>query len=298
MSGTNTCDNCGKEVGESGYTAKPDGNRICYPKCNPNNDVEMQEHIDEKTELFSWAYPSRQEITVTPDQHADIINKLIKYLHKASSNGMKRQNIIERLTHDSLIPPDVTDAHFWRVIKKIIDYDGEIMVVGNKRGTTYYLKEYFESTELSESTIPMMKKLMDTYPENGRFEKKSILDLFPSKTLKELKGGGQITYTRLSANERIYTLDIGNGVAYLLKTNQLFREGTGRGTRYFWSNDDNPFQETGPRERISIKLPAKMSRWLRAKSADGGPYRSKAEVIEQAVRDKFGEEIDDWVESS
>jgi len=272
MSRTNTCNNCGKEVGESGYTAKPDGNRIC-PICDIGHTP--------KTELFGMT-ASGQEITVTVDQHANIIDSLTGYLHKAKSNGMKRQNIMECLTNDYEIPRDITGAQFWRVIKRIyIDDNPEIIISGNKRGTTYYLNEYFESTELSESTTPIMNKLRRVYPEYARFEKKSILPFFPTSFWAQK--------TRYKAEA-----DFNSVLTLLLESDQLYKEGTGRGTRYFWSNDDTPFQETGPRERISIKLPAKMSRWLRAKSGDGGEYRSQGEVIEQAMWDKYGKEISAW----
>ena len=286
MSRTNTCIKCGEELDGLGHTTKPDGNRICYPECN----MVEREYIEGMPYLFDPA-SSAVEIQITVEQAANINNKLIEYLHEANFNGMRRKDMIERFTQEYKVPLDINDAILWRVIKRYINKHPEIMFAGNKRGTTYYLKVYFESTEISELTIPMMKKIMDTYPENARFEKKSILDLFSSKTPEKMKGGDSGTKYYAQPNP---PSAIENNIAYLLKINQLFKEGTGRGTRYFWSNDENPFQETGPRERISVKLPAKMSRWLRAKSGDGGEYRSQGEVIEQAMWDKYGKEISAW----
>ena len=272
MSRTNTCNHCGKEVSDKDSTVKPDGNQICFPRCDVG--------YTPKTELFGMT-ASGQEITVTSDQLANIKDSLTSYLHKAKSNGMKRQNIIEHLTNDYEIPRGITGAQFWRVIKRTyIDDNPEIIISGNKRGTTYYLNEYFESTELSELTIPLMNKLRRIIPEYARFEKNKIPNFLPISFWAQK--------TRYKAEA-----DVTSVLTLLLESDQLYKEGTGRGTRYFWSNDENPFQEAGPRERISIKLPAKMCEWLRSKSSGEG-YRSQGEVIEQAMWEKYGKEISAW----
>lgn len=221
----------------------------------------------------------------------ELKERLSWYLDESGINGMKREELLRRLRGDSnpILPHDETDAVSWRHIRNILVHDVDFSVDGSKRGTTYFLRQHHDSRASEDPEITaqsIIDALRGVYPEHHRFEKRSIPHVHRGK-------GNETTYS---------TEDMERGFNRLLSDGKLFREGTGRGTRYYWVQSlpskrlesARIHPPADDRKRVSVTLPWEIYGWLKSVVGDEMEYRSQSEVIEKALWDCRSDEIAQW----
>ena len=226
----------------------------------------------------------------------ELKGRLIQYLAESGQDGLKREGFMRRLRGEEnpILPYDWTDADCWRNIRTILVNADEITVDGTKRGTTYFLRRLHDERDPHDpkaTAKSMIDVIKGRYIEHHRFEKRSIPLL--------LRGKGD--------EHRHSTEQIEEGINHLVSTNELFREGTGRGTRYYWSEvkmvavmtetkggQSPQVERPVERKRVSVTLPLEIYGWLKSVVGDEMEYRSQSEVIEKALWECRSDEIAQW----